>query len=33
MVTMYGDPNHPYVADDLIRFLGWCRRTHKEASK
>ncbi len=27
--TMYGDPEHPWVTADVVRFLTWCRRTHR----
>ena len=25
LVTQYGDPAHPLVADDVVRYLRWCR--------
>jgi hypothetical protein len=29
--TMYGDPAHEPVADDLVTYLEWCRRFRRVA--
>ena len=30
MQTAYGDAEHPVVAGDLVTYLEWCRRWHRE---